>query len=126
MTNAKEYLEFASKADKSGEVIDQNVIYDNYTGMPTSIEYKKGSGVIEKYETKYDKLGYITSEKISSTYDGKTKELNNTYEYDAIGRLSKDILSVKKDGKTLANYTKPLLAVTIKTSSAEAWKILDI
>ena len=105
MTNAKEYLEFASKADKSGEVIDQNVIYDNYTGMPTSIEYKKGSGVIEKYETKYDKLGYITSEKISSTYDGKTKELNNTYEYDAIGRLSKDTLSVKKDGKTETKST---------------------
>ena len=105
MTNAKEYLEFASKSDKSGEVIDQNVIYDNYTGMPTSIEYKKGSGVIEKYETKYDKLGYITSEKISSTYDGKTKELNNTYEYDAIGRLSKDTLSVKKDGKTETKST---------------------
>ena len=52
MTNAREYLEFTSKADKTGEVIDQNVIYDNYTGMPTSIEYKKGSGVIEKYETK--------------------------------------------------------------------------
>ena len=68
MTNAKEYLEFASKADKSGEVIDQNVIYDNYTGMPTSIEYKKSSGVIEKYDTKYDKPGYITSKKIIGAY----------------------------------------------------------
>lgn len=105
MTSAKEYLEFSSQADKAGATVEKKISYNSYTGMPSVIEYVNGTEVQERYEVSYDKLGYITGEKISSTFDGKTKSLNNTYEYDAIGRLTKDTLSVTKDGSTESKST---------------------
>lgn len=69
------------------------IVYYNYVEMPTNIKYKKSGGVIEKYDTKYDKLDYITSKKNNiekdnqCLCDGNIKELNNTCEYDAISRL---------------------------------------
>ena len=44
------------------------IVYYNYVEMPTNIKYKKSVGVIEKYDTKYDKPGYITSKKIIGAY----------------------------------------------------------